>query len=35
MHIMLYMFGYMVGAWFYCLEVCYTSMYYFVHVFLL
>ena len=27
MYIMLYMFGYMVGAWFYCIEVCYNIMY--------
>ena len=24
MYIMLYMFGYKVGAWFYCIEVCYN-----------
>ena len=29
---MLHMFGYMVGAWFYCMEVCYNSMYYFMHI---
>ena len=30
MYITLYMFGYMVGAWFYCIEVCYNIMYYFM-----
>ena len=29
MYIML--FGYMVGAWFYCIEVCYIIIYYFLH----
>ena len=32
MYIMLYMFGYKLGDWFYCIEVCYNIMYYFVHV---
>ena len=32
MYIMLYMFGYKVGAWFYCIEVCYNILYYFLHV---
>ena len=34
MYIILYMFGYMVGAWFYCIEVCYNMYYvlHFVHV---
>ena len=31
MYIMLYMFGYKVGAWFYCIEVCYNILYYFLH----
>ena len=25
------MFGYKVGAWFYCIEVCYNILYYFLH----
>ena len=32
MYIMLYMFGYKVCAWFYCIEVCYNIMYNFLHV---
>ena len=28
-HVWLYM---MVGAWFYCMEVCYNIMYYFLHI---
>ena len=31
MYILLYMFGYKVGAWVYCIEVCYNIMYYFLH----
>ena len=31
MYIMLICFGYMTGAWLYCIEVFYNIMYYFLH----